>query len=416
MDLKQLYDTICDLEIKEQLTEDEIKEILSLTPDEVDELKRQADAGTPWASFLYAEYLLFCIPDIALAFKYFERSANAGDPHAQYFMGQMYESGSEKGGCTMDVRKAFGYYIKAAKQGHTLAKYSMGYFSEFVFLYQDYDKAVYWYTEAAKDGCSKAAYRLQVVKDAGTVDRAVLQDPISEEFNERGLAYIQALDNDNAVKCLLVAGCRGLDLAIHNLSIALVQGYVASESDRNLIVKLVTKKADQENPKFMTILGEFYVRGIGVAQDTETALYWLKKAADMGDEQAQGILAQLPKRILNGGLSAGTRRLLRYASPLLGALLAGAVSYVWYNSFVIFVLAGCVVGFCVRITGDREGNDLVIGALLTALSCFITIYIMTFFHADVVDSICGGGWIGMLIAIFIGGYQSRNNEFIDDPQ
>lgn len=69
---------------------------------------------------------------------------------------------------------------------------------------------------------------------------------------------------------------------------------------------------------------------------------------------------------------------------------------------------------CVCITGERNDNDLAIGGLLTAFACFISIHIMTYFHEDVVDTECGSEWLGLLIAVIIGGVQSKFNEFLDN--
>lgn len=108
------------------------------------------------------------------------------------------------------------------------------------------------------------------------------------------------------------------------------------------------------------------------------------------------------------------KNIIRYTSPIIAALIAGGLSYFWDNYFVLFVIAGCIVGFCVRISGERNDNDLVVGAMLTGVACFIAIYIMTYFHEDVVDIVCGGEWLGLLVAVIIGGVQSKFNEFLDD--
>lgn len=106
--------------------------------------------------------------------------------------------------------------------------------------------------------------------------------------------------------------------------------------------------------------------------------------------------------------------IIRYTSPITAAFVAGGLSYFWDNYFVLFVIAGCIVGFCVRITGERNDNDLVVGAMLTGVACFISIYIMTYFHEDVVETVCTDDWLGVIIAVIIGGVQSKFNEFLDN--
>src|SRR5580704_8106879 len=55
---------------------------------------------------------------------------------------------------------------------------------------------------------------------------------------------------------------------------------------------LATKNVDDKaDPKAMTLLGELYANGLGVAQDDQKAAEWYKLAADRGDREAMFALA-----------------------------------------------------------------------------------------------------------------------------
>jgi len=106
-----------------------------------------------------------------------------------------------------------------------------------------------------------------------------------------------------------------------------------------------------------------------------------------------------------------------FCASIVGALLVTGISFVWKNVFILFILCGCVVGFAVRLSGQRHDNKLaIIGGLFTALSCVLALFLICFFNdGSFIGTITDGAWISMVIAIIIGAVQAKNNEFIDNP-
>ena len=52
-----------------------------------------------------------------------------------------------------------------------------------------------------------------------------------------------------------------------------------------------TKRAQKNDPRAMTLLGELYAQGLGVGRDDVKAVQWYKQAAALGDRDAMFALA-----------------------------------------------------------------------------------------------------------------------------
>ena len=58
-------------------------------------------------------------------------------------------------------------------------------------------------------------------------------------------------------------------------------------------LKFATARAEKGDPQAMTLIGEIYANGLGVARDESKAAHWYKLAADRGDADAMFALAML---------------------------------------------------------------------------------------------------------------------------
>ena len=91
--------------------------------------------------------------------------AAKGDPHAQFLMGMLYDSGK---GVAQDQATAASWYRKAAKQGHLMAQVFLG-----VLLYtgqgvkQDYAESARWFRTPADSGDNQAQFYLGAMYERG---------------------------------------------------------------------------------------------------------------------------------------------------------------------------------------------------------------------------------------------------------
>jgi len=83
----------------------------------------------------------------------------AGDANAQYFLGNMYQTGR---GVTKNDTEAVKWFSKAAEQGHTGGQYFLaGMYEKGIGVREDKGEAVNWYRKAARQGHPLAQKALQ---------------------------------------------------------------------------------------------------------------------------------------------------------------------------------------------------------------------------------------------------------------
>lgn len=176
--------------------------------------------------------------DDAKAFPLLKRSAEMGNPFAQYDLGLMYEysSGLEN---HEEALKWFGESIPAirrlAEKGNVEAQKKLG--------------DIYYYGDAVEKDLSEAA--------KWTLKAAEQGDP--EAQCGIGTMYING---------------EGVD-----------QNYPEG-------IKWLNKGADQGNPQAQYLLGDLYLHGEGVNKDVTEGLKWIRQAAAQGDQEAASLLKE----------------------------------------------------------------------------------------------------------------------------
>lgn len=99
------------------------------------------------------------------ALKLFQKGAKSGDDRAQFYLGNMYDSGT---GVSKNSSKALKWYKKSAKQGNPNAQYNLGilyYTGEGV--QQSHSKAVSWWKKAAEQKLASAQLNLAIAYAKG---------------------------------------------------------------------------------------------------------------------------------------------------------------------------------------------------------------------------------------------------------
>jgi len=161
------------------------------------------------------------------------RRAEAGDPEAQFQLGNKYYWDD---GVTKDYTEAEKWFRKAAEQGLADAQFLLGVsYMQGSGVTQDDTEAVKWYRKAAEQGNAYAQCFLGVMYHNG---RGVTQD--------------------------------------------------SSEA-----VKWFRKAAEQGLANAQCLLGNMYEYGQGVTKDINEAVKWYRKAAEQGDKTAQSRLQEL---------------------------------------------------------------------------------------------------------------------------
>lgn len=183
-------------------------------------------------------------PDQALpeGVRALEQQAFAGVPEAQHDLAAIYTAG--RGGVTQNFEKAAFWFREAAGNGIANASYNLGVlFHQGLGVERDLDRALYWYREAAKLGHPEAQYNL-------------------------GIAHIEG---------------------------------IGTAYDAPLAAAFFESAANQGIVEAAYNLGLIYENGlIGGAAKTEDALLWYKIAADGGSTDAKAALTQLASSLQIG--------------------------------------------------------------------------------------------------------------------
>ncbi len=175
--------------------------------------------------------------------------ADAGDPNAQYRMGQLYRDG---GLLIPDGVVAYDWFARAAEQGHVAAQYALGKlcFSRDAEVH-NLARGIRWLEQAAQSGSVYAVYRL-------------------------GREYL-----------------RGKFV----------------QKDIPKAIDLFQQAANSGNPHAQYMLGKLCLMGKGVPADREQAHYWFTQSAQQGNSYAQYFLERWDSLCPPSIMLAGTRLL-----------------------------------------------------------------------------------------------------------
>lgn len=292
--------------------------------------------------------------DYAKAMELYQRAAEQGYSVAENNIGAMYHNGF---GVEKDYVKASEWYHKAAEKGDEVAQRNLGklYFYGYG-VPQDYAQSYQWYEKGAKQGdidsiralayfyyagltrpkddASAVSLYTQAAFAGDAYSRQTLvwyyqQDKRVTEENESPMLWYQAVQRqalekykaepNNVSIMLLLADSYYFGEATPEAKAKALQLYqkAAQEDDPYGLYMLGYDgfcETCEDQQKLQTAIGYFeqsanlnhaiasrylayaYCVGKGVVQDTEKAIYWMKKAAEQGDSDAKEILKNQNKK------------------------------------------------------------------------------------------------------------------------
>ncbi len=255
----------------------------------------------------YFDYFFFTCMILSFLFLFacsseFEKkrkSAEEGDPEAQYLLGKYYENGSEE--IQKDLTEALKWYRKSAEQGNAEAQYNLGmlFYAEVKDIEQDYKKAAKWIKKAAEQGISNAQntigemyYNAQGVKfDDSEAEKwfrlAAEQGNVKALYNI-GKIYGERWEKDEASIWYLKAAKGGYSEAYVELG---MWAYVNKKY--NDAEKFYRNSAELGNPMGQKYLGNLYCDGFGVDKNILKGLKWLKLSAKQGNAFAEFDIGEL---------------------------------------------------------------------------------------------------------------------------
>lgn len=228
------------------------------------------------------------------AVTWFTKAAEHGDTGAQANLGAIYEY--EPFGIR-DQAKSYKWFLAAAQGGDAKSQYNTAHHLERgEGVTADVGAATGWYRKSAAQGFRPAADALQRLTPPG-------KDPIKLALHD-GLVADDAGDSAAALKAYRRAAALGsadgqerLGLALFDdISLSTIRGglidntYKPPASECKEMLDALHKSAAQNNARAMYDLGNLAHFGDCVPQDDDKAMEWYRKAAALGDKQAQDAL------------------------------------------------------------------------------------------------------------------------------
>ena len=260
----------------------------------ISKLKRKAENGKPWAQLALGECYYFgeCVEqDYKKAVYWYEKGlkqekhlvAKYGEENekelfvpAQYNLAQCYYEGD---GVEQNYEKAVYWYTKAAKLGDADAQNNLGNcYQNGEGVEQDYEKAVYWYTKAAKLGDADAQNNLGNCYQNG--------EGVEQDYEKAVHWYRKAAKqgNQEAQKRLNEINKQSQQNTNVSASYAAMYNNEKPTQQNNEIADLI-QKAQAGDVEALCKLGTHYYNGNKVEQNYNEAISSLIKCLQIIEEK-----------------------------------------------------------------------------------------------------------------------------------
>lgn len=221
--------------------------------------------------------------------------AEADDPIAQHYMGQLFLSGRV---VPKSEERAVEWFRRAAAKGDAASAHNLGVIHERASgALRDRDEALKWYRFAAERGFARSqanlGHLLYEAKDPGArqwIEKAAAQKE-PRGLYLLGRLHLDAGHDEQAAGVLREAAEAKERDAQYRLALLYGAGR-GVEKDEKLAMQWVRKAADQRQAEAQYFLAAAYSRGLyGLRRDDIAAAEWLRRSARQGNVDAQYALA-----------------------------------------------------------------------------------------------------------------------------
>ncbi len=198
-----------------------------------------------------------------------QAGADCGDPYYQYALGVLYQDGKSVG---KDLSKAFSWLLKAAQQNRREALVAVGRCYQYgQGTVKNLPEAFRCYKQAAEAGDVEGCYRLALCYQNSV--------GVQEDHNRAFEWFFKASERDHVEALISLAIC--------------YEGGKGTDKDVDKAYACIVRAAESNVPKAHFLMGVCYEHGIGTAENRGEAVFWYRKAARKGYEDAQKRLREL---------------------------------------------------------------------------------------------------------------------------
>lgn len=218
--------------------------------------------------FYYGKYVK---KDETKSFQLLSTLTQEGSVRAQVTLGECYYEGS---GIKKDERKAFNLVLSSAEKGNLVGKFLLGYcYQKGIGVEVNKKLGFQWYLEAAEGGNINSMHR---VGDCYYEGRGTLKD------------------DKKALEFFMKSAEEGLDVAWTDVGFCYLNGVGTERSfrDERLAFKYYLKSAEDGNAYGQCKVGLCCIHGLGTKFNIVKAVYWLSKAKENGNTDAERLLGE----------------------------------------------------------------------------------------------------------------------------
>ena len=243
----------------------------------------------------HLSHFFYNMEDYKTALKYATEAAEKNDKAGLMILGACYLNGN---GVSKNEEKAFEYYIQASAMGEEIALNQIGWmYMNGCGVEEDPSQAFFWYNESANKQSDVGMYNLACCyRDGYGVEQDI--EKAAEWYKKAAEAgYLDAMvalgqyyqehmiDFDKAEKWLLKAAEAGSAEAMNMLGVF----YSDTMCDDTSAVKWYKKAVELDQPNAFRNLALCYRDGKGVKKNEKKAEELLKKANELGVDDAKDI-------------------------------------------------------------------------------------------------------------------------------
>jgi len=259
--------------------------------------KAKQDADTAYITALLTSAGIVFDESVSDMKKWFEFSAEKGNPLADFEMGfYHYHLGleGEEKNSMKEFKRALEYFDKAAKKDLVEAVLAM---AEIYVEIDDRQNAEKMFKKALKYGDSDGYLGLALLEyDSNNYKKAKEYLLKSYETDKNRIAafylagmYMEEGDNEKGLFYLRDSAEQGNIDAMFDLGVIHFEGELLPQDDEKAF-EYFMKAAQKGDAGSQFYIGVFYKEGRVVEQSDSDAKYWLEAAADQGDEDAIELL------------------------------------------------------------------------------------------------------------------------------
>jgi TPR repeat protein len=223
----------------------------------------------------------------------------ATPPQGQSEMGFNYRHGV--GGVQQDLGQAAVWYRKAADQGYAEAQFRLGsLYEDGLGIERDHEQAKAWYRKAALQGNEEATAALKRLEEESTQTAQAMpsKETAPEAQPSKVAAPVPAIAaQQNAVvrpEQAATPVTPTTPYGQYEMGYFYYYGLGGVNQDYRQAAIWYRKAADQGYADAQFMLGNLYVKGLGVEIDYDQARVWYQKASEQGNKDAKAALEGPP--------------------------------------------------------------------------------------------------------------------------